>query len=130
MELIRYTGIYLFPVENYTKNYKNLDKISDNRTIISLISTPDQMKNLTPTIKSLLDQTVKVDLISIIVPYGNKYKLPNKLKNAMSVFRCGENKGELNCLITAITRETESTTRIITLGASKNIRQRILSKHY
>jgi hypothetical protein len=117
--LIRYISLYLFPVEGYSKNYKNLDKISDYRTVISLTTTPEQMKNLTPTIKSLLDQTVKVNLISVIVPYGNKYKLPSKLKDSVSIFRCGTDNGSLNCLLPAILREGESTTRIITLGAGK-----------
>lgn len=117
--LIRYCGLYLFTVESYSKKYNNLDKIGDYRTVISLTATPEQMKNLTPTIKSLLDQTVKVDLISVTIPYGNEYKLPSKLENSVSIFRCGIDKKSLNCLLPAITREGESTTKIITLGSDK-----------
>lgn len=117
--LTRYAGLYMFSIEGYVNNYKNLDKIGENRTIISLTTTPEQMKQLTPTIKSLLDQTVRVDLISVIVPYGNQYKLPSKLEKSVSIFRCGEDKGELNCILPAILREGESTTKIITLGAGK-----------
>jgi hypothetical protein len=117
--IIRYISLYTYPVEAYIKNYKNLDKIGKHRTIISLTTTPEQMKKLTPTIKSLLDQTVKVDLISIIIPQGDEYKLPSKLKDSVSIFNCGEDKGILNCIIPAITRETESTTRIITLSSCK-----------
>jgi hypothetical protein len=113
----RYISLYMFSVEGYSKNYKNLDKIGEHRTIISMTATPKQMRELNHVIKSLLDQTVKVDLISVVVPYGNNYKLPNKLKDSVSVFRCGQDQGLLNCLLPTVMRESESTTRIITLGA-------------
>jgi hypothetical protein len=115
--LTRYFILYLFPINGYLENYKKLDKIGKNRTIISMTATPEQMKKLTNTVKSLLDQTVKVDLISLILPNGNDYKLPNELKNYVSVFRCDQNQGMLNCLSTAIIRESDSNTCIITLGA-------------
>ena len=117
--LIRYFSLHIFPTERYIKNYQNLDKIGNNRTIISLTVTPEQMMKLTPTITSLLDQTVKVDQISITVPYGDQYRLPYKIKNDVSVFRCGKDQGILNCLIPVIMRETESTTHIITLAGDK-----------
>ena len=66
--VIRYFGLYFSPVEKYIKKYKNLDKIGEHKIIISLTETPEQIKKITPTIKSLLDQTVKVDLISIVIP--------------------------------------------------------------
>jgi len=117
--ITRYMGLYMFPVESYIKNYKKLDKIGKNRTIISVTATPNQMKKLTTTIKSLLDQTVKVDIISIVIPHGNKYIVPNELKDVISIFRCGEDKEGLNCLIPTVMRENESTTRIITIGSGK-----------
>jgi hypothetical protein len=117
--LTRYIGLYMFQMEGYSKHYKNLDKIGEHKIIISMTATPKQMSQLTHTIKSLLDQTVKVDLISVIVPYGDQYVLPKELKDSVSVFRCGSNKGLLNCLLPVIMRESESTTRIITLGTGK-----------
>ena len=113
---IRYMGLYMFPVEGYSKNYKNLDKIGKDRTIISLTATPEQMKKLSTVIKSLLDQTVRVDLISVTVPYGDKYKLPKELEGTVSLFRCGKNRSLLNCLSPVVSRENESTTKIITVG--------------
>lgn len=116
--LLRYMGLYIFPIEGYIKNYKNLDQIDKNRVVISLTASPNQLKKITPVIKSLLDQTVKIDLISIIVPYGNQYVLPVSVSNAVTVFRCGTNNGKLNCLLPAVLRENESTTKIITLGSN------------
>ena len=117
--IIRYIGLYLYSIEGYSKNYKKLDKIGQHRTIISMTATPKQMKKLTPVIKSLLDQTVRVDLISITIPYGNSYKLPIELKNSVSVFRCGKDRSLLNCISPVISRESESTTKIITVCATQ-----------
>lgn len=115
--LIRYTGLYLFSPERYIKNYKDLDKIDKtNRTVIALTSTPEKMKNLTPVIISLLDQTVKVDLISIVVPYGSQYKLPKNLKDAVTIFRTTRNKGDLTPILSSLIREGESNTKLIILG--------------
>lgn len=117
--LLRYGQLYIFPIETYSKDYKNLDKIGKNRTIISLTATPESIKKITSTVKSLFDQTVKVDLFSIVIPYGDKYKTPSKLKDSVTVFRAGEDRNELNSLIPTLSREGESTTRIITLESGK-----------
>ena len=81
-------------------------------------ATPKQISKLSHVIKSLLDQIVRVDLISLIIPYGNQYNIPEDLKKSVVEFRCGQDQGILNCLAPAVLREAESTTRIITLGAS------------
>lgn len=118
--LVRYAGMYLFSTESYTKNYSNLDQVDkDKRVIISLTATEKEMKKLTPVIKSLLDQTVKVNLISVVVPYGKKYKLPKNLKDSVSVYKTGINYKDLNAVIPAALREGEATTQIIALGADK-----------
>ena len=112
--------MYLFSTESYTKNYSKLDQIDkDKRVVISLTATEKEMKNLSPVIKSLLDQTVKVNLISVVVPYGKKYKLSPDLKDAVSVYRTIINYKDLNAVIPAALREGEATTQIITLGADK-----------
>jgi hypothetical protein len=114
--IIRYIKLYLYSPEQYIKDYKKLDKIYKDKVVISLTTTPDNMKKLKPVINSLLDQTVQVDLISLCIPEGNdEYKLPSELKDAVAIFRCG-NDQELNPLISTIMREGESTTSIIVLG--------------
>lgn len=118
--IIRYTGMYLFSTENYTKNYSKLDQVDkDKRVVVSLTATDKELKNIAPVIKSLLDQTVKVNLISVVVPYGKKYKLPSNLKNVVSVYRTGINYGDLNAVIPTVIREGEASTQIIALGADK-----------
>jgi len=116
--IIRYIILYFLLYENYTKNYKNLDKIGKDKTIINLNVTPKQMLKLPNVIKSLLDQTVKVDVIYIVLPYNNNYQLPKNLTNLISILRCDVDNGVLNCLIPSIITESESTTKIITLGGN------------
>jgi hypothetical protein len=115
--LTRYIGIYLFSTERYVKNYKKLDKIGNYKTVISLTATPNQMSKLSYVIKSLLDQTVRVDFISLIIPDEIDYNIPKDMDKSILVLRCGQDHGILNCLVPSILKETESTTRIITLGA-------------
>lgn len=113
--LLRYIGLYLFSPENYINNYKKLDKIDDSRTVIAFTTT-QKIKKLTPVVMSLLDQTVKVDLISLIVPHGSRYKLQKNLKDAVMIFKTTRDKGELSPILSTIMREGESDTKIIILG--------------
>ena len=119
--IIRYMCMYMYPIEGYINNYKNLDQINkENRVIISIIATKKQLQNITPVIKSLLDQTVKVSLISIIIPYTANYVLPKELSNIVTIYNSNDEKsktGNLNSLLSTISREGESTTKIITLDA-------------
>jgi hypothetical protein len=115
--IIRYMSLYVYSTEGYAKKYKNLDKIGKYRTVISLTANQEQLRGLSHVIKSLLDQTVKVDVICVVVPEGDNYILPNNLKNSVSLYRCGDDKGLLNCLIYPVTTEFESTTKIITVGS-------------
>ena len=109
--------MYIFSPEKYSKNYKNLDRVNKKyKTIISLTSSPSKLKKIKPVINSLLDQTVKVDLISITVPYGKQYVLPDNLKNIVQIFRAGKNYQDATSLIPVILREEDATTTIINVG--------------
>lgn len=115
--LFRYISMFIFPIEKYVNNYKNLDKIT-NKIIISIITTDKQLDNIKYTIKSLLDQTVKVDLISITLPHDNKFILSPELAKTVVIYKCGDEKtvtSNLNCLLSTIFREGETTTKLITL---------------
>ena len=118
--LIRYIGMYLYPIDGYINNYKNLDQINkENKVVISIIPTGNNIDNIKHVIKSLLDQTVKVNIISIIIPQKNNYELPKELIKTVAVYKCGDEKsktGNLNCLLATIAREGEATTKIITLS--------------
>lgn len=114
---MRYFGMYVFSTESYSKNYSKLDKmVDDKKVIISMTTTPSRIKKIGPVIRSLLDQTVRVDSISIVIPYGKDYTIEKDLEKVVSVYRTGKDYGELNCLIPTVMREGESDTLIITVG--------------
>ena len=115
--LLRYTSMYLFSHKSYVENYTKLDRIEKTkRVVISLTTTPEKMKHLTPVINSLLDQTVKVDLISLVVPDEPEYEFPKNLKDSVTIFKTQQNNGCLTPLLSSLIREEESTTIIIILG--------------
>ena len=116
---IRHLKNHLYSPSHYIKHYHKLDKIHKNKIIISLTTTPEKLKKIKPVINSLLDQTVKVDLISITVPYGKQYILPNNLKDCVLLHRTGKNHGKLNSLIPVLLREGDNDTSIITVGDDK-----------
>ena len=58
----------------------------------------------------------KVDLITIVVPYGKDYDPPDDIKDCVTLFRTGKNYGDLNSLIPTIMREGDADTIIITVG--------------
>ena len=116
----RYGLLYMSSTDGYIPKYKQLDQVNkDKRVVISITTSPKQIQKISPIIRSLLDQTVKVDLISIVVPYNKpskKYNIPNDIKNSLSVFRHEGKHGKLIVLIPTIRREGEGNTQIITLG--------------
>ena len=113
----RYAGIKMFSSERYFNNYKNIEKMGNNKIVISIQAKKSTCsKSLYKTVKSLLDQTVAVDFISVTLPKNNTYELPEKLsKGGIVLFKCSKDNGKLNCLISAVLREGEITTKIITL---------------
>jgi len=84
-----------------------------------MTTTSERLKKITPVINSLLEQTVKVDLISITVPYGDKYKIPTKIIDGVSLLRTGQDYGELNALIPVVLKEGDNNTHIITVKDNK-----------
>ena len=117
---LRYINIHLYSTESYMNNYKNLDQINKkHKVVISIITSDEQLKNIKYMVKSLLDQTVKVNLISITTP-DNNYVLPKELINTVALYKCNKEKtrsGNLNSILSTMVREGDSTTKLITLEA-------------
>ena len=120
----RYFNLYISPIEKYINNYKNLEQVNDKkRVVVSISPTPDQLHKIEQVIKSILDQTVRVDLIYVVLPYGKDHKLDKKiskkLEKTVTLFRTSRHYGKLISLIPIAMKEGESNTQIITLGADK-----------
>lgn len=110
----RYIYLQAFSLEGYTTSYQTLEKIGKNKIVLQLIATSSEFSKLDTVVKSLLDQTVRVDSICLNVAEDSKYELPDNLKNVVSIFT----HSAPNSLLPVILRERENTTQIITLGCN------------
>ena len=114
--IFRYFQLHSKSSEKYIKNYKNLNKASDNKVIISFTTTPSRISKIRPMINSILDQTVKVDGIYLNIPEKNeKYKIPKDFNNILNIFVTKKDYGEKNNFIPTMLREDNSDTIIILL---------------
>ena len=135
--IFRYIKIHFDSDSEYIKNYKKLKKFNNtDRIVISLTTTPDRIQYIKPVIKSLLDQTVKVDQIVLNIPKlckNKPYDIPEELNNMCNIFTCGKDYGQGTKFIPTILRETSSNTIIIMVDDDyiygKNFIKTILSKY-
>ena len=119
---VRYLSLYINPLEKYIDNYKNLDKTkSDKKVIISLSTTPSNInKPFEIMLKSILEQTVRVDQIVLNIPElykGEKYIIHDNYKNILNIFTSGRDYGISGTkLIPTLLRENDSDTIILLLN--------------
>lgn len=131
--IIRYSELYVKSPKKYENDYKKLEYFDKNkRVVVSLAPSLKDLKNIESVIKSLLNQTVKVNLISITLPYGDKYKIPVSIKDSVAVYRTNTDYGDLNAIIPTAIREGDANTQLIVLGSDKiygeNFIEEILEK--
>ena len=93
--LHRYMVVHYNSDKHYIHNYKNLPKTISNRVVISLTTNSERINKIKPIIKSLLDQTVRVDQIVLNIPDNpdNPCKVPEKIKDMVNVFKTMKDYG-------------------------------------
>lgn len=116
-ELIRYVNIrYNYKdINNYIDNYKNIQKCN-KKVVISFTTTQTDLSKIEPMLKSILEQTFRVDKITLNIPYsykGKQYKIPDKYKKILSIYNVGKYIGSGTSFIPTLTREEEKDTIII-----------------
>lgn len=111
--LFRYIQLHFDGIDKYIKNYKNLDKAHDKKVVISMTTTPEKIKKIKPVLKSLLDQTVKVNMIVLNIPKDQEFEIPSEYKDMISILKCGKDYGCANKLIPTLLREDDNNTIII-----------------
>jgi hypothetical protein len=95
-------------------NYSKLEKaFPDRRMVISFGPKESRILKLDPVIKSVVDQTVKVDAIAINTLYSDKY--PKKFEKVANIFNSGKNYGKGVNIIPTLLRETDKNTMILIL---------------
>jgi len=108
--IIRYLNLYIYNPKSYLKKYFELEKACNKKVVINLsITNPDKLK---PVINSLLDQTVRVDEISI----NTDKKLPAYIKDLNKVVRTYRSN---LCIKPCIMRENDNDTIIIFINDDK-----------
>lgn len=120
--LTRYIGCHINNCTSAIENYSKLPiATTDNRVVISFSVKPDKIKKLKPFINSILDQTVKVNLIAMIILDDNSgnYDIPKYIKDVASVFPVGRDYGKGTKIIPMLLREKECGTIIIALDENR-----------
>jgi hypothetical protein len=115
--LTRYISLHCSKCEPYIKTYSSLpvNKVKGQRVVISFSATPENIEKINPMILSLMDQTIKVDEISLNL-YGKlDYKIPDKYKDMINIYKCGKDYKEMMKLVPTLLREYEKNTIIIYL---------------
>lgn len=114
----RYISLHFSSCDGYIEKYKNLPKASDNRVVLTFTTTTEKIDKLKPMINSILDQTVRVNQIIMVIPeyIRNNYKIPDYLKDIVTIIPSGKNYGEGTKLIPILLREKESDTIIIAIN--------------
>lgn len=107
---IRYLSIInpFSNIDKYAKDYHSLEKVSKKyRVVISMyIDKQDEFTKLYPILKSILDQTTKVDEISINISQ-NITRIPEFVRKYSNTYKLINNYGECNIIIPTLFREKD-----------------------
>lgn len=100
--IFRYISLHMYKCSSYVNNYKNIKKHqhhNSHKVIVVMTATEDNINNIEPTINSIFDQTVRVDEITLAVPYKLNEKIPEHIKNTIWVHNFIKDYGDLNAFI-------------------------------
>ena len=106
------------PLVKYIENYKKLKKNNGvGKVIISLTTTPSRIKTkkMDIMLKSILDQTVRVNKIYLNIPENKDYEIPEDYNKFLKVLRCGKDYGICSKFIPIMLTEDNADTIIIIL---------------
>jgi hypothetical protein len=109
--------LHLKDYNSYLEDYKNLDKADENnKVVISFTVSPDSINKIKPFLKSILNQTVKVDRINLNVTRDSNTIVPDEYRKMLSVNKIDKEYGDnIDCIPTII-REFDKNTKIIILS--------------
>jgi hypothetical protein len=109
--------LHLSEPYSYLERYKTLNKGSKDKVIIAFsLKGENKDKPLKPFINSILDQTIRVDDIVLNMPYKDSGKVPEYLKNIVSIGNYSKDYQGDDTLICSVLREPEKNTKIIILN--------------
>jgi len=120
--IIRFMKLYMSTnTDKYIEKYTDLPFASKKRVVVVLsVQNESEIKNLFPTINSLLDQTVRVNQFFLVLPCNSDYNIPEKLQKILTIINPGKvYDDKYQDIITILQREKEK--EIFIIKASNNI---------
>jgi hypothetical protein len=119
--IIRYIKLHLNSTENYIENFKKLKSNKDKKLSVFINTSKDNLHKLKPIINSLLDQTIKINDISLIVNLENaddynSLQIPSYIKLTSNVIPSYDNS---NLLQKVFTHEKNKNTILLKLDDKK-----------
>ena len=114
--LFRYASIKTFPPDQYINQYSKKTPASC-KINLSLAANKSNFSSLPETLLSLLDQTVKVNKITIAVPIEDKKSVPDTVKKIATILPTGKNYGKNNKTLPALLAEKDADTVILCLDS-------------
>jgi hypothetical protein len=102
-------------VDKYAESYTDLPLASEKKVVVVLsVQNETELKNIFPTVNSLLDQTVRVNKIFLVLPCSTNCNVPENLTKVLSVVQPGKvYDDKYQDIITVLQREKEKDTFII-----------------
>ena len=101
-------------IDYFAKHYMNLPEASKNNKVVLSLTVSDQSNvPLLDVICSLLNQTRKVDQITVNITKDKEASLPDKIRHYATVFYTHKDYGCANCIVPTILRERNENTLII-----------------
>lgn len=118
-------------IDDFANEYHSLEKVSkSHRVIISMSVNDKNISKMKPVLKSILDQTVKVDEISINIPHYLKDKIPDYLSKYSNTYNTINDYGDCNTIIPTLIREKDKDTIVIFLTPEFIYGQNFISDIY
>lgn len=121
-ENMRHKNLQKASIQNYVNNYKNVGKKCKDKVILSFTTTPDRVKDITPMLVSLLDQTARVDQIAMNIPEkcnDSEYDVPVEYKDICNIYTVGKDYGVGTKYVPTLLREDNCGTKIILIDDNK-----------
>ena len=115
LEIPRYSGMDKQDVKHLASVYRQKPRASSDKVVVTLTTIPSRIEYLAPTIASLLDQSVRVDEISLNIPRrsrkGHKYILPKWFEDVgvLKVHRVPKDLGPGTKILPTLKREQKDT---------------------
>lgn len=115
--LQRYAMLHMDMSDDYViRNYMKKKRVDYNyKIVVSLTTTPYRIKRIKPMIKSILDQSVRIDQISLNIPADQNFVIPDNLDKMINIYTIGRSYGRGTKCIPTVLRETDANTLIILL---------------